>query len=180
MSADRLDYQSRDPIMRLRVIHENLVENELGGTARNLQKVIDDLVAGRNASYDSKGDATASELSSSRQRAPEAEAVEAAFNSWVVINGQRLSGTGLRTADEQDLLRRAFSAGALLSSTSDRDAVIEECAKEAESAISAGERVRDRMAPEAPIPGLEHALHSIVTTTTRGIACRIRSLKSTT
>ena len=59
-----------------------------------------------------------------------------------------------------------------------RERIIEECANVAEEAIYAGERVRDAMAPESPINGLEHALHGIVVTTARGIAANIRLLKA--
>ena len=49
ISDERIDYKSNDPIMRLRVIHENLMEHELSGTAGNLWKVITELQARRAA-----------------------------------------------------------------------------------------------------------------------------------
>jgi len=53
---------------------------------------------------------------------------------------------------------------------------MEAAAMVAERAISAGERVRDAMAPESPVDGLERALHGIVVTTAKGIAANIRAL----
>ena len=49
VSDEPIDYKSSDPIMRLRVIHENLMEHELSGTAGNLWKVITELQARRAA-----------------------------------------------------------------------------------------------------------------------------------
>ena len=49
VSDEPIDYKSNDPIMRLRVIHENLMEHELSGTAGNLWKVITELQARRAA-----------------------------------------------------------------------------------------------------------------------------------